>query len=617
MNTFLKFFLVLVLSQLSTAQNTPYWQQQADYVMEVDMDVHTFQYRGTQKLTYTNNSPDTLEQVYYHLYFNAFQPNSAMDIRLQQIKDPDLRMVDNTGTDEAPVYQSRIARLQPEQQGFLKVLSLKQDGVSVRHHTEGTLLVVHLHRPISPDKKTVFEMDFLGQVPEQIRRSGRNNKEGVALSMTQWYPKLAAYDFEGWHTEPYIAREFYGVWGRYDVTLRLDKNYVVGGTGSLQNPQEVGHGYQSKNQKLSRPKGNRLTWHFIAPKVHDFAWAADPEFQHDVLETETGTKLHFLYKKNLPQKYRAHWKALPSKTEALMNYYNTQIGQYPYPQYSVIQGGDGGMEYGMCTLITAARSFESLVGVVAHELAHSWFQFVLANNESKYPWMDEGFATYISNLAHNHVSQQGKSNPNAGAYSSYLKLREVGVEEPLSTHSDAYRYNYAYGAGVYGKGAVFLAQLGYVIGTKNLEKTLQKYYQDFQFKHPTPNDFKRSAEKTSGIFLDWYFYHWLQTTHAIDYKVTVEKDRVLVLEQIGDVPMPLDVLVTYSDGRTEDIYIPLACMRGEKPTKATKHPDWPETARRYRLVMKKEIASVIIDPFQRMADVNRSDNEWQKTLRQE
>ena len=241
------------------SQNTGYWQQHVDYSMEVDMNVETFRYSGTQKLVYTNNSPDELKRVYYHLYFNAFQPGSEMDMRLRNIADPDGRMV----TEDK---KSRIASLTESEIGYLHAKTLTQDGEEVSFNEEGTILVVDLAKPIPPGGKTTFDMVFEGQVPVQIRRSGRDNAEGVALSMSQWYPKLAEYDFEGWHPNPYIAREFHGVWGDFDVKLTIDKDYVVGGSGYLQNPQEIGHGYEKSGTKVKRPQGKNLTWHFKAPK---------------------------------------------------------------------------------------------------------------------------------------------------------------------------------------------------------------------------------------------------------------------------------------------------------------------------------------------------------------
>lgn len=212
MKKFTLLFLMLTVAFVSAQNNTSYWQQHVDYKMDVDVDVEKFQYTGTQELVYTNNSPDELSQVFYHMYYNAFQPNSEMDARLQAIVDPDRRMVENKGTKDAPVYESRIAKLSPSEIGYMRATSLKQDGKDVKYSLEGTVLEVQLNEPIAPGASTTFVMEFEGQLPVHIRRAGRNSRDGVAMSMAQWYPKMAEYDFEGWHAHPYIAREFHGVW---------------------------------------------------------------------------------------------------------------------------------------------------------------------------------------------------------------------------------------------------------------------------------------------------------------------------------------------------------------------------------------------------------------------
>lgn len=589
--------ILILLSSLVSAQSNKYWQQHVNYTMDIDVDVTTFQYKGKQKLVYTNNSPDQLKNVYYHLYFNAFQPNSQMDIRSRHIKDPDKRVGD------------RIHSLTPEEIGYIKVKSLKQNGKKVQFKTVGTILEVVLNKPIQSGQKATFEMEFDAQVPVQIRRSGRSNKEGVALSMTQWYPKMAEYDFEGWHTPPYIGREFHGVWGNFDVTLHIDKNYVVGGSGYLQNPQEVGHGYEDKSKKLKQQRGKKLTWHFKAPNVHDFTWAADPEYQHDILTTDNGIDLHFFYKKNLKQQYLEHWKNLQPKTAELIAYFSKHIGPYPYKQYSVIQGGDGGMEYAMCTLITGKRNFNSLFGVTNHELAHTWFQFLLASNESKHPWMDEGFTVYISNKAGNEILGRNRDNPHGGSYAHYNYVVKSNAEEPLSSHADRYHTNMAYSMGSYSKGNIFLSQLEYVIGAENVAKGLKKYFNDFSFKHPTPNDAKRSMEKVSGIHLDWYLNEWTQTTHTIDYGVKSINENEIIIERVGKMPMPIDLEVTYKDGTKELFNIPLQMMRGEKPTSATILDDWTFAHPTYTFKTSKKVKSVLIDPSGFMADINSDNNQ--------
>ena len=599
MKLVLNLIFLIVFGVGFSQNNTSYWQQKADYKIAIDLDVETHQYKGVQELTYTNNSPDTLYRVFYHLYFNAFQPGSEMDVRSRNIEDSDKRVGD------------RISKLLPSEIGFIKPQRLTQDGVLLSFEIAGTILEVDLNTPILPNKSTVFTMDWDAQIPVQIRRSGRNNAEGVAYSMTQWFPKIAEYDFEGWHATPYIAREFHSVWGDYDVRIKLDENYIIGGTGYLQNSDKKGLG--------KKTKGNTRTWHFKAPKVHDFAWAADKDFIHDTYTGANGVILNFYYK-NDPEIIE-NWKQLQEKTAQLLVYFNKHVGDYPYKQYSVIQGGDGGMEYAMCTLITGKRKLGSLIGVTAHELAHTWFQFLLATNESKHEWMDEGFTSYISNLAMNEIMKEGKDNPNSNSYRGYNYIATSGKEQPQSTQADRYTTNTGYGVAAYSKGAVFLSQLEYVIGKDNLNKTLLRYYKEWAFKHPTPNDFIRVAEKVSGAELDWYLTDWTQTTNTIDYgikNIVSEKEKTTItIERIGLMPMPIDIKVTYEDGATDNFYIPLQMMRTNKPNPQLSEswnvlPDWAWAYPNYSFVLKKDkkIKSVAIDASSLMADINLENNTY-------
>lgn len=601
-------FTVLSGLVASAQNNTSYWQQHADYKMEVDMDVNNFQYKGNQELVYTNNSPDTLNRVFYHLFFNAFQPGSEMDVRSRTIQDPDRRVGD------------RISKLTEQEQGYLKVNSLTRNGKPLDYKEVGTVLEVELDKPILPGEKATFKMDFQGQVPQQIRRSGRNNEEGVALSMTQWYPKMAEYDFEGWHADPYIGREFHGVWGDFDVKINIDKEYILGASGNLQNPEQIGYGYEKEGTKVNRPNAEKLTWHFIAPMVHDFAWAADPEFIHDKRTAADGTVLHFLYKNN--PEIKENWTKLQPVTEDFLLYFNEHIGPYPWDQYSVIQGGDGGMEYAMLTLITGERQFGSLVGVTGHEMAHAWFQHLMATNESKHEWMDEGFTSYISTLAQAKVLNENTENIFAGSYTGYNRLATSGIEQPQTTHADRYALNAAYGTTAYTKGSLFLSQLGYIIGEENLQKTLKRYYDEWKFKHPTPNDFIRIAEKVSGAELDWYLTDWTQTTNTIDYAVqNVAEDgnvTTITLERKGLMPMPVDLIINYKDGSQESIYIPLRMMRWQKPSEnadRTIAKDWAWAYPTYELELdrpKSEIREIIIDESGLMADIDRENNVYQQ-----
>lgn len=591
------------------------WQQQIAYQMNVDFDVKKHQFSGTQTVTYHNNSPEVLDRVFYHLYFNAFQPGSMMDVRSQNIPDPDRRV------------GNRIAKLSEDQIGYHKVLSLKQDGKPVQYEVVGTILEVNLASPIQPNSKTTFEMTFESQVPVQIRRSGRDNAEGISYSMAQWYPKMCEYDYQGWHANPYIGREFYGVWGDFEVTIAIDKEYMVAATGYLQNPAEIGHGYEEEGMKVKQ-KGKKLKWHFKAPNVHDFLWAADPDYTHDKLEREDGLVLHFFYQKN--DNTEDAWGRLPKVMDKAFDYINEHFGQYPYKQYSFIQGGDGGMEYPMATLITGERSFPSLVGVSVHELMHSWYQMILGTNESLYAWMDEGFTSYASGEVSNFLKKEGllpgrvSERPHAGSTIGFANFAKSGIEEPLSTHSDHFQTNSAYGTGSYTKGRLFLSQLGYIIGEKALAQTLLDYFETWKFKHPNSNDFVRIAEKASGLELDWYREYMVNTTRMVDYSIkSVSKSgngTEIALSKDGAMPMPVDVVVTYKNGKKELFNIPLRIMRGNKPAENADMPqkvleDWPWTHPEYSFnlpVGPNEIEKVEIDPSIRMVDVNRDNNVYPK-----
>ena len=599
-------FLFILFSVDAVSQN--YWQQSVDYEMSVNIDVKSFQYDGKQKLIYSNNSPDTISKVFYHLYFNAFRPGSEMAARILNGKDKNKR------------FSIDINTIPKEEEGRLTVSNIKQDGVSLSTEHSGTILEVSLKKPLFPGENTTITLDFEGQVPKMIRRAGRDSKEGVALSMGQWYPKMAEYDYDGWNAEPYIGREFHGVWGDFDVTINIDKNYVVAASGYLQNPLEYGHGYGGGK---SESKKGKTSWRFIAPMVHDFTWAADPDFIHDTYPGPKGVKLHFFYKNN--PEIIDNWKRLQPKTAELMRFFNNTIGDYPYKEYNVVHGGDGGMEYAMLTLITGNRKFGSLVGVTAHELAHSWFQHVLATNEMKHEWMDEGFTSYISKLAVDKILEENEIFPLRGSYKSYLRLALSGFEQPQSTNANRYDYNMAYESTAYSKGAVFLAQLGYVIGQENLSKTIKEYYRSHKFTHPTPNDFRRVAERVSGIQLKWYLTDWTQTTNQIDYGIKsvdgVGAKTHITFNRIGSMPMPLDVLINYSDGSHEIQYIPISLMRGEKNNPYNFswviNDDWAWSMPEYLLVInkpKEDVVSVIIDPTGYMADVDRKNNEFFKEL---
>ena len=604
-----------LLSGVLSAQSV-YWQQKADYQMTVDFDVNTNQYTGTQTITYTNNSPDELKHVFFHLYNNAFQPGSMMDKRSAWLTDADARV------------GSRISKLKPEDRGYCHVASLTMNGQAVKITEAGTILECNLPQTIKPGETVVFKSKFNAQSPVQIRRSGRDNAEGVRYSMAQWYPKLCEYDYRGWHANPYVGREFYGVWGDFDVKITIDNQYIIGATGYLQNTAEIGYGYTDKNV-LHKP-GEKLTWHFNAPNVHDFVWATDPEYKHTTRKAKNGPMMHFIFQET--ESNKEAWAKLPEVMNEVFDYCNKNFGQYQYKKYSFIQGGDGGMEYPMATLITGNRAFISLVGVSVHELLHSWYQMMLATDESHYPWMDEGFTSYASTRVMNHLKAKGLIPGTAeehpaeflGTTKSYVGYAKSGYEEPLITHADYFNTNWAYGVSSYVKGSVFLNQLEYIVGKYAFDKSLLAYFDHWHGKHPNDINFVREVEKVADMELDWYREYWVNTTHTIDYAIDTvvgKKRKTLIsLKRIGIMPMPIDIEVTYKNGKKEVFNIPLRIMRGNKPAPSTDIaytvlPDWPwvNTTYEFEIPVKlKKITAIKIDPSGAMADIDLGNNSYTK-----
>lgn len=580
------------------------WQQHVRYDMQVSLDPTNHRFTGRTALAYTNNSPDTLHEVFFHLYFNAFRPGSEMDVRSRTIADPDQRVTD------------RISALKPHEMGELIVDRMAQGSKQVRLEHLGTVLRAVLSQPLLPGKSTVLDFNFHGQVPVQIRRSGRDNAEGVAYSMAQWYPKLAEYDQRGWHAIPYVGREFHGVWGDFDVRITLDSAYTIAATGVLRNPEQIGHGYPSR-KPVKRPNGQQLTWRFLAKDVHDFAWAADKDFKHVVKPMADGPELHFFYK-DQPE-YEAVWKDLPGYMEKSFRFMNTHFGRYPWPQYSFVQGGDGGMEYPMLTLITGKRRIGSLVGVSVHESVHSWYYGLLASNEGRFAWMDEGMTEYASSKVMQHLFG-GDDDPHVSSFLGYKALVESGKHEAPIMHADHFITNAAYGTTAYSFGEMFVHQLGAVIGEKTLSLGLLRYFWACKFKHPEPIDLERAMEKQSGLELDWYFDEWLNTTRTLDYAVSevlqVGDSVRITVERKKEQLMPVDVEVVTRDAQSTRYHIPLSLARGAKRADSDAEAfvllrPWQWTDPAYTFVIKGDIGSiagVMIDPLQRTADMDREND---------
>ncbi len=590
----LLFFFILSTSVVANAKNNPQ-QQRVDYKMQIELNDQNHQFTGHSQITYYNNSADTLNEIFVHLYFNAFQPGSDMDVRSLWIEDPDPRVGD------------RISKLKPEEYGHQHLGKVTINGKEGNVTEMGTIAKVVLKNPILPGKKAKINMDWNGQVPIQIRRSGRNSTEGVDYSMSQWYPKICGYDKDGWHPNPYIAREFYGEYGSFQVEINIQKDFVVAATGEQCNEVNLDN--------------NRKSICFKGQNIHDFVWAADKDYQHDMITLNDGLKVHFYYLKN--QGLDENWKKFQEMTPKLFSYMNEHFGQYPYPVYSFIQGGDGGMEYPMATLITGKRKIGSLVGVAAHELAHSWYQGILGFNESLYYWMDEGFTSFSSDEVMDQLFPNPANPLHLDAVGGYIQLSMSGKEEPMTTHADHFNTNYAYSNAAYSKGQTYLYHLKGILGEKKFYNGMKRFYNQYKFKHPTPSDFLSIMEKESGMVLDWYNEYFVNTTKEIDYTIdsviTGNGDKepsLIVLKRNGDMPMPIEVEIETMDGKFQYWYMSVDLMRNTAyPVEGTEiqwiaAPAWNWVQDQYIMQLGAGVKKVTIDPYRKLADTNRSNNQW-------
>ncbi len=611
-------FLTSVLAAPAVlAQQAAPWQQTVAYDMDVRLDTDRHHLAGRQRLVYTNNSPDTLRQVFYHLYFNAFQPTSMMAERNRHLPDPDRRIV------------PRIFELGPDEIGYQRIASLTQDGVPVAFRVDDTVMQVDLARPIPPGTSSTFELVFEAQVPLQTRRSGRDNREGIDYSMTQWYPKMAAYDALGWHADPYVGREFYAPFGTFDVRITLPSAYTLGATGVLQNANAVGHGYGAPSPSPTSilPMADSLTWHFRAERVHDFAWVADPDYLHtrlrvdDVPGRTEPIELHLLYQPDVADR----WEGLAEKAAELIRFHSAQYGTYPYPQFTVAQGGDGGMEYPMMTLLTGDRSPGSLFSTTSHELAHMWFYAVVASNEADFAWMDEGFTSFISGEARAHLRRDDGAKPaptasHAHAREAIVRLQLLDLYERPNKPADWFETNTGYSAASYSAGEALADLLGYVMGDAMRDDFLRAYVTRFGFRHPYPADVLATAQDVSGLQLDWLFEQFLEGAERYDYSV----DDITVEDAPGGVRstiplrrnepgvLPVDLRLRFADGSEERVTVPLGVMQGHKPVPAdwTVAPAWAWTDPSYDLVVERpsRVVEAVVDPDGRMIDLDPSNN---------
>ncbi len=588
------------------------WQQRVHYSMEIVMHVESHSYDGKQQLVYVNNSPDTLRHIYYHLFFEAFKPGSMMDRHDRSLPHGGVL---------------RIGELPPEWQGSVRVESLKQEGSPLTWKIDETILDAALAQPLAPGDSTTLEMTWKTRIPRLTRRGGWMNSEGVEYSMSQWYPKLAEYDAAGWHADEYVQREFYGVYGTFDVALTLPATYVVGGSGRVVNPEEVGCGYElgAVDTLITSPASGTgmKTWRFHAENVHDFAWVADQEYAHQIARWNDVT-IHLLYKRSAT----ALWAGASTWIRELLSYYSSRFGAYSWRQFTVAMAGDGGMEYPQLIMVTGYRGASSLLNVIAHETGHQWFYAMVGNNETQEAWLDEGFTQYLTTEAERKLFNLG-FNPYEGLEKivypwvgsswtdarSYYQLAIAGYDEPLDTYHDWFREDLTSGL-VYYKGMAVVRMMQYMFGDSLFDEAMRHYVDKWRYRHPTTRDLEQAVEEASGMKLDWFFNEWINSTKLCDYAIDALSSEpsakgyatTITLSNRNEIVMPLDIILTYDDGSKAMANVPVEEWR--KPEVEFHLPRWEWVMRDYSttFITPKRVVRAEIDSSMLLFDIDRTNN---------
>jgi len=604
--------------------------------MDVTMIDSTFNFTGTSRVEFVNNTGDTLRQLFFHAHFNAFQPNSPTHRRAEQVGPNRL----NPAT---------FANLKPSEYGKLDITKGTLNGENVSVHREWTIIRIDFTKPIAPQETAAFTFEFAGQVPKQIRRSGRMNAQGVRYSMAQWFPKLCQYDQHGWHNNQFVAREFYGVWGRYDLNLTLPAKYIVGATGELQNPQEVGHGYeltptaepQTVLPAATKPEGMK-TWRFKAFPVHDFAWTADDDYAHTIIRYDDKLTLHALFK----QRHAKPWEKMKDWLPRIFRFMGSKYYPYPYNTFTCTQAGDGGMEYPQLVMITHRADPVSLLGVTIHEIVHQWFYGLAADNETKHAWMDEGLTDYMTTRMLGEEFGMNE-NPVRGGLEGdlrrllvpertfgldenvfYLNLNRLNNDEPLSLPHDRFNSE-ASAVLVYRKGAAMLRQFEYSFGQAKVDEMLRTYVQRWKFRHPYPADFEKVCEDVFGQRMDEVFDTFLLLNELPDYRINALNSApdttgsgkwrtTVALEKKDRAHVPLKLLLLDASGTTEEFALPSDIASAPNTTTSAKDdpkrlPVWYWTHRydTVNVLTDREITLVRLDTTGKLLDTYLPDNIYQ------
>jgi hypothetical protein len=618
-----------------------YWQQQVDYSIDASLDTVEQVISGSERITYHNNSPDRLRYLWVQL-----------DQNVRSIEHSRAYQTRGALPEEISPQARRFLGLDPFDGGHDVTRVQLVEGnqlIDTRYIINGTVMRVDLARPLESGEVVQFEIDWSYRIPT----SGRGGKElvsdGWIYEMAQWFPRLAVYDdVNGWQTDQFFGRgEFYLEFGNYDVRVTVPWNHIVDGTGVLQNPEEVLT--PTQRERLARAMASReptfiltadevmtpesrpvqqgtLTWHYKAENVRDFAWVSSKTFVWDAAgfryEPDSDLiQLHSFY----PRDAMPLWDSVSTRAIAqTMETYGRMAFRYPYPKATNVNGPAGGMEYPMMAFCGARpdpdgtyspRVAYALISVTIHEVGHNWFPMVVASDERKWTWMDEGLNSFLQHYAEADW-EEGYPHMFGPAPGIVGYMRDPD-QVPIMTASDL--IHRGFGPNGYAKPAAALKMLReQVLGEELFDAAFSEYATKWMFKKPQPADFFRSMEDGAGELLNWFWRGWFYTTHANDQalvSVTSQSTEELLgssergqhyyriqVDNEGGLVMPLHLGITYEDGTSEVIKLPADIWRHNELTFT------------YGFFSDQAVASVMIDPNEVFADVNRDNNGWTRPI---
>lgn len=595
-----------------------YFQQEVNYKIDVSLDDVNHMLEGFEEMEYINRSPETLDKIYIHLWPNAYENNkTALGKQLIDQRNDNLEFAEYAD------------------QGFIDSIDFKVDGQDTKWEYDPEhidVAIVYLNTPLSPGKSLKITTPFRVKIPNgNISRLGH---VGESYQITQWYPKPAVFDKNGWNQMPYLTQgEFYSEYGSFDVSITLPKNYVVGATGDLQTESELEFLDQLAEETKKKYEDTKLfkkiegfpaseaemkTIRYTQSNVHDFAWFADKRYEVLKGEVElpnTGRKVTSwaMFSRN----NYAMWEDAIEYLNDGTYYYSKWNGDYPYNQVTAVDGtisAGGGMEYPNVTVIGQTSSKEELEVVIVHEVGHNWFYGLLGSNERDHAWMDEGLntANEIRYIETKYPKNERLSDMMSGMADrfhlehlnhhdmndmTYAMSASYGIDQPIELHSADYS-SLNYGAIVYSKTGLVYSYLRDYLGDKKFDEIMHLYFEKWHYKHPQPEDLRAVFEEETKEDLSWLFDDLTNTTGHIDYKIKKVKvkdgETVVTVKNVGQIPSPCRVDGLSLGKVRETKWAPAGQKKTELTFKGTTYDEF------------------VIDYNKRMPEPNRNNNNWHK-----